>query len=215
MTTSLVLDHPRNSPAWVRGLDVGAKAGLVMLLVAALVRPDLGHMEDKGAGLRAIGYPLVAFALPAFWALKRVPTPFPWGADLLVTLTCFTDVLGNRLDLYDTVVWFDDLMHFMNTGLLTAAVLLLTLPAGASLGALVERSLAFGASAALFWEIAEFYAFLSISPERVTAYADTLGDLALGTLGALVAALVVHGSRRSAREEAAQERRRLEGLLTQ
>ena len=42
-------------------------------------------------------------------------------------MTCFSDFLGNRLNLYDTVVWFDDFMHFANTGLLTAAFLLLTM----------------------------------------------------------------------------------------
>jgi hypothetical protein len=36
--------------------------------------------------------------------------------DLLITLTCFTDIMGNRMDLYDTVVWFDDWMHFSTPG---------------------------------------------------------------------------------------------------
>jgi hypothetical protein len=188
---------PSTSPSTVvRSLDAGAKAGLVFLLVSALLRPDLGHLEDKAAGLRAVGYPLVAFTLPAIWMACRGRFAFPWLADLLITITCFTDLLGNRLDLYDTVVWFDDWMHFMNTSLLTAAVLLLTLPAGAPLSALVERSLAFGASAAVAWEIAEYFAFLSLSPERSNAYADTLGDLGLGLLGALVAAVLVHARRR-------------------
>lgn len=180
----------------MRGLDVAAKSGLVLLLIAALLRPDLGNMEDKAAGLRAIGYPLVSFTLPVVWFLSGGRFRFPWVADLLITLTCFTDVLGNRFDLYDSVVWFDDWMHFMNTGLLTAAVLLLTLPVWASLGALVERSLAFGATAAVGWELPEYFPFLNLSPERRNAYADTLGDLALGTLGALTAAAVVHARRR-------------------
>ena len=39
------------------------------------------------------------------------PDLVPWLPDLLITITCFTDILGNRMDLYDTVVWFDDWMH--------------------------------------------------------------------------------------------------------
>lgn len=109
-----------------------------------------------------------------------------------MTITCFTDVLGNRMNLYDTVMWFDDWMHFMNTGLLAAAVIMLTLSRSSSLLRVIERSLAFGATAAIAWEIAEFFAFISGSSEREYAYADTLGDLALGTLGAVVAASVVH-----------------------
>jgi hypothetical protein len=125
---------------------------------------------------------------------------FPWVSDLLVTITCFTDILGNRLDLYDTVVWFDDWMHFMNTGLLVVAVLLLTLDRGVSRLRLLERGLAFGATAAIAWELAEYAAFISTSTEKQFAYEDTLGDLGLGLLGAVVASLAVHAvwSRRDA-----------------
>ncbi len=108
-----------------------------------------------------------------------------------MTITCFSDTLGNRLDLYDTIRSFDDWMHFINTGLLAAAFLLLTLHHGATLGAVVERSLAFGVTAALAWELAEYVAFLSTSG-AVDRYADTLGDLTLGALGSLVAGLIVH-----------------------
>ena len=102
-----------------------------------------------------------------------------------------TDTLGNRLNLFDTVDFFDDWMHFMNWGLLTAGVLVLTLPATAHMKAVVERALAFGVTAALGWELAEYVAFIRTSPERDTAYTDTLGDVSMGTLGAIVAALVI------------------------
>jgi hypothetical protein len=130
-----------------------------------------------------------------WWVLWKERFAFPWLADLLVTLTCFTDVLGNRMDLYDSVVWFDDWMHFMNTGLLVTAVLLLTMDRTASRSRLLERGLAFGATAAISWELAEYGAFLSTSTEKRFAYEDTLGDLFLGLLGAVVAALAVHGVR--------------------
>ena len=83
-------------------------------------------------------------------------------------------------------------MHFMNTGLLAAAFILLTLPPSVGFGRVLERGLAFGATAAIAWELAEFFAFLSRSTEREFAYADTLGDLSLGTAGAVLAALVLH-----------------------
>ncbi|MDF1605800.1 hypothetical protein [Nocardioides sp. YIM 152315] len=88
-----------------------------------------------------------------------------------------------RLNLYDTIVWFDDWIHFVNTGLLAAAAILLTLPVDATLPATSERALAFGVTAAVAWEIAEYFAFLRISSELPHAYADTLGDLGLGTSG--------------------------------
>lgn len=181
------------TPSVVRVANVLSKAALLLLLVLAMLYPESGNMRDKAAGLRAVVYPMLSFALPVVWWLQwRDRVSFPWLSDLLVTLTCFTDILGNRMDLYDTVVWFDDWMHFMNNGLLAAAVLLLTMDRSASLGRLMERSLAFGATAAIAWEIGEYFAFISRSTEREFAYADTLGDLGLGTLGAVVAAGVIH-----------------------
>jgi hypothetical protein len=185
------------SPSALRAADVGGKVGLVVLLLLAMLYPDSGHMRDKAAGLRAVGYPLLSFALPVlWWALWKERFAFPWLADLLVTLTCFTDVLGNRMDLYDSVVWFDDWMHFMNTGLLVSALLLLTTDGSASRLRLLERGLAFGATAAIAWELAEYAAFISSSTEKRFAYEDTLGDLFLGTLGAVVASWAVHAAMR-------------------
>ncbi len=171
---------------------MSAKALLILMLALALLYPDSSHLRDKAAGLRAVGYPLVSFAIPMlWWASWRDRIQFPWAPDLLVTITCFTDILGNRLDLYDTVVWFDDWMHFMNTGLIAAAVLLLTMPRTTGLPRLLERSLAVGATGAIAWEVAEYFAFISGSSERRFAYTDTLGDLGLGVLGAMTAAVLV------------------------
>jgi hypothetical protein len=85
-------------------------------------------------------------------------------------------------------------MHFMNTGLLAAAIVLLTLPRDVGFGRVLERALAFGASAAIAWELAEYFAFISRSTEREFAYTDTLGDLSLGTAGAVLAAVVLHSA---------------------
>lgn len=180
-------------PSAARFASITLKALLVGMLFLALVYPDSSNMRDKGAGVRAIVYPALAFTIPVLWWTQwRERMSFPWLADLLVTITCFTDILGNRLDLYDTVVWFDDWMHFMNTGLLAVAVVLISLPHDASLGRIVERCLAVGATGAIVWEIGEFFAFISNSSEREFAYADTLGDLGLGVLGAVCGGFVVH-----------------------
>lgn len=181
------------TPTLVRTADATAKGLLLLLLVLALIDPDGSHLRDKAAEARAIGYPLVSFTVPAIWLLVwKERASFPWLADLLVTLTCFTDILGNRMDLYDTVVWFDDLMHFANTGLIAAAIILLTLHRSAPRYRVVERALAVGATAAIAWEIAEFFAFISGGAEHAFAYEDTLGDLGLGVLGSITAALVLH-----------------------
>ena len=183
-------------PHVARTLDIMAKVVLLIMLGSALIYPDMGHMEDKASGLRAITYPMLAFALPVTWWLFRGDqVRFPWLADLMVTATLFTDILGNRMNLFDTVEGFDDWVHVLNPGLLSAAVILLTLPPRSTLAATLERSLAFGMTAAVAWEVAEYAAFISRSTEKQSAYSDTLGDLTLGAVGAALAALVIHALR--------------------
>ncbi|QIK75887.1 hypothetical protein [Nocardioides piscis] len=192
MSEVIAVTHPVTPPL-AKTANVAAKASLVVLLLLALLYPDQGNLRDKAAGMRAVGYPLVSFTLPLlWWTMWRERMSFPWLADLLITITCFTDILGNRLDLYDHVVWFDDWMHFMNTGLLAVAFILLTLPRSSGLLRTVERALAFGATSAIAWELAEYFAFISRTSARAFAYGDTLGDLALGTLGAVVGAVIVY-----------------------
>ncbi len=181
------------TPLVVAGMDVAAKLGLVVLLAMSLLFPEMGNVEDKAAGLRAVAYPMLAFTLPlVWWVFWRERTSFPWVADLMVTSTCFTDTLGNRLDLYDSVVWFDDVMHLVNTGLLSAAVVLLTMRHSSTLAAVLERSLAFGATSAVVWELAEYFAFIANSSDKRHAYTDTLGDQALNVSGAVLAGVIVH-----------------------
>jgi hypothetical protein len=178
-------------PGTVRLLDVTAKVALLLLLAGALVQPAAAQLDDKAPALRALSYSLFSFTVPALWLVLRRPrADFPWRADLLVTLPCFSDVLGNWMDLYDSVAWFDDVVHLVNTGLLTAAVLLLT-TGGSGLAALLERAMAFGATAAVGWELAEYFALLPGSAQLPNAYVDTLGDLALGILGSALSAVVV------------------------
>jgi hypothetical protein len=181
------------APPVLRSADIAAKTGLVLLLGLALLVPGLGNMDGKGLVPRAVGYPFAALVIPFIWfTWWRQRASFPWTADFLVTFACFSDIFGNFLNLYDSMESFDNLMHLVNTGLLTAAVVLLTMHRSSSLGAVVERALAFGVSAALAWEVAEYFAFLRWSPERLGAYADTLSDMSLGALGSLLAAWWVH-----------------------
>lgn len=179
----------------LRVLDVAVKVALVALLVSALIYPDLSGIKGKASTARLVVYPLGMLAVPLWWWVygRRRPraTGFPWLADLLVTLPWLLDLLGNRLDLFDTVRWWDDGMHFLNWLLLTAGVLLAWAPRRVSRGVVVMCGLGFGVSAALLWELGEYVAFVRNSPELTTAYTDTLGDLALGSLGAVLAGLAV------------------------
>ena len=102
------------------------------------------------------------------------------------------DVSGNTANLYDTVDWWDDANHFVNWLLLCGGIGLLLLRAGIpppwALGLLVAG---LGAVLAIGWELGEWYTFIRHGTELDTAYTDTLGDEALGTLGGSLAGLLV------------------------
>jgi glycopeptide antibiotics resistance protein len=181
----------------VKLADIGIKVGLVVLILVALANPDLGGVKAKAGGSRAFVYPMAMMLVPAIWWLFYRSRQFPWLGDLLLCLPWFTDTLGNRLNLYDAIPWFDDWMHFMNWAFLTAGFLVITLPRGLPWWRSIERGLAFGAPTAVLWEIAEYVTFIRHSPELATAYTDTLGDLVLGSLGTVLAALLVWRFRRA------------------
>ena len=172
-------------------IDVAVKAALVGLLVFAVARPDLQQFAGKAMTARAIAYPLAALVVPVvwFWIGRRKGWDYPLAVDILFTLPFLIDVAGNAADLYDTIDWWDDANHFVNWGILVAGlgqILVRT-----SLNRLVVASLAvgFGFVTAVLWEFLEYFTFIRGGEEEKTAYTDTLGDLALGGTGSVVAAL--------------------------
>ena len=188
------MSPPRPVPVWVVVADLVAKVLLLLAVSRVALDPGWGNLEGKAPVARAVTYPMLGLLVPLLHAL-RVPggarRTYPWGADLLVTLPAFSDLLGNRLDLYDRVPWFDDVIHLASTAALSAGVLLLSGAAAAPLWHRLEVAVAAGLTLSLAWELWEFSAFVTRSAESSTAYADTLGDLALGWVGAVLAAGLV------------------------
>lgn len=177
-----------------------APALVLVLTVAQLAVaqwvPGIERFEGKAFGARLLLYPLMMLVVPAawWWTVRRGRTdarPVPYAAFTLVMLPFLVDVTGNSLDLYDAVVWWDDLNHLVNWVLLTAGLGLLVGPAVRPRWALALMLTGTGALLAVAWEVGEWFAFIRHGTELADAYTDTLGDLTLGTLGSLVAALVV------------------------
>jgi hypothetical protein len=177
---------------WLLWLDIALKAALLAILLFAVLFPDSPQFEGKAMTGRAIAYPIAVLLVPAVWWLvsRRRTTPYPYALDILWTLPFLIDTAGNALDLYDTIDWWDDANHFVNWALLVGAFgqLLLRFP----LDRLTTFGLCvgFGAVTAILWEFTEYITFIRDSPELETAYTDTLGDLALGLSGSLLAAAV-------------------------
>jgi hypothetical protein len=188
----------RSSPAWVPAL-------VLLLTVAQLAVaewwPGIDRFADKAFGARLVAYPLLMLVAPAIWWLvqRRRPAtgPAPYAAFTLVMAPFLVDVTGNSLDLYDTVVWWDDFNHYINWLLLLWGIGLLVTDDVHPDWAVVGLAVGLGAVLAVGWELGEWYTFIRHGTEIETAYEDTLGDLGLGTLGALCAGFILLWRRRA------------------
>ncbi len=177
-------------PATVLVLTVGQ-------LALGTFAGDLQQFEGKAFGARLIAYPVMMLFVPVVWWLvhRRRRVEVPWVAFALVMAPFLIDVTGNTLDLYDSVTWWDDANHFVNWVLLCGGLGLLLLHPIRVPWARVLLVTGLGAVLAIGWELGEWYTFIRHGTELDTAYQDTLGDEALGTLGALVAGLVLRRPR--------------------
>ncbi len=178
-------------------------ATLVQLAVATFV-PGLTQFEGKAFGARLIAYPLMMLVAPAVWwgvrRLRGSTYPMPWAGFALIMAPFLIDVSGNTVNFYDTLDWWDDANHFFNWILLCWGFgLLIVRGFVAPRWALVLAVTGLGALLAIGWELGEWFSFIRQGTELGMAYEDTLADEALGSLGGLVAALIVarsHGAPR-------------------
>ncbi len=190
-------DHPgaqglRVAP--VKRAGAVAAAVVFALTAAQLVVgavSGLEQFEGKAFGARLAAYPLMMLVAPIAWKLANRAKAWgdaPWGAFALIMAPFLIDVTGNTLDLYDRVWWWDDANHFGNWVLLSLGIgLLMARVPVRPPWALGLATAGVGALLAIGWELGEWYAFIRHGTEKSTAYEDTLGDEALGSLGAAVA----------------------------
>ena len=113
--------------------------------------------------------------------------------DLCIVLPFLMDTLGNALDLYNAVVWFDDLMHYLTwiPWVVAFGLLLVTYAPPVPRWALFGLVLGFGAVTHICGSWRSTSRFIRGGPEEATAYTDTLGDLTLSLTGSLIGALIV------------------------
>ena len=186
----------RASALW---LDLAVKLALVILLAFGAFS-GLERFAGKAFGWRLVGYSLAALAIPVVWAARGRRSRYPFVADTLFVLPFLVDTIGNALDLYDTIDWWDDANHFVNWALLSGALAVALARTGIGLSELFGLVVGFGGVTAILWEIGEYFAFIRNSSELATAYTDTLGDLALGlggtTLTAAIAVVTLRHMRR-------------------
>jgi len=193
MSSMPTATHPRRALVVTAALITATAAQLAVATFAT----GLPQFEGKAFGSRLVAYPLLMAApIVVWWAVTRrgrgEASPLPWAAFAFICAPFLVDVTGNSLNLYDSVSWWDDANHFVNWLLLCLGIGLMLErarpAAGWQLWLMVTGA---GAVLAILWELAEWYAFIRHGTELATAYTDTLGDEALGTLGAAVAGLLL------------------------
>ena len=178
-------------------IDLLLKVALVLFLLHAVVFPDLPQYQGKGIGWRLLLYPVSSILVPLVWfALRRrggVGGDYPYLIDICVGLPFLIDTAGNAVNFYDTIDWWDDVMHFVTW-----------VPWVMAFGLAVRRrpnlrrfdvaaiTIGFGAATHIIWELLEYVAFIKDNPnESATAYGDTMGDLTMSLLGSITGGLLV------------------------
>jgi hypothetical protein len=176
---------------WTRtvrdGIDV-LRMGLLLAAAGALVVGDVG----------------AAFALALSGGLALVarvvnlPRPYDWGFVLALTL----QAVGEAVGWYDTVPWFDRLVHVV-LPMLTAPVLYIAL---ARLEVLPDPrdetharhyvgmglvTFCLGTAVGALWEIAEWAADEVIGSNLSEGNVDTVGDLVADVVGSVLGALLL------------------------
>ncbi|HYO46290.1 MAG TPA: hypothetical protein VEY33_06325 [Gemmatimonadota bacterium] len=171
-------------------LNLAAKLLLVALLAYGMANLELERFAGKAIPARALLYPVSIVVIPIGWVLRGRRPPYPHLADLLLPMPFIIDVGGNALDLYNTVVWFDDAAHVATFMLLVLAIGSLILRLGLEPWIATGLSIGFGAVSHILWEIIEFVAMWYGSPGLQLTYGDTIGDLALSLCGTVIAGLI-------------------------
>jgi hypothetical protein len=178
-------------------LNIAIKITLVALLLHAVVFPDLPQYDGKGIGPRLALYPVSIWLVPLVWWLvwrrRGRELRYPHLIDICVALPFTIDTAGNAANLYDTIDWWDDVMHFVTW-----------VPWVIAFGlAIRERShlrrvdvamitIGFGAATHIVWEVLEYLAFIRNNPNELAgAYTDTIGDLVMSLSGSITGGVLV------------------------
>lgn len=178
-------------------INIGLKVLLVSLLIHLVLFPDLPQYQNKGMAFRLALYPFGAFIGFAIYAVVRWrrgrPVAYPHILDLLATFCITADMLGNTLNLYDSVSWWDDMMHLVNTIPLVLAIgIAIHMYSRLSRLNVAALTLGFGAVCHILWEIAEYLTFIPNNPQEwPSAYRDTMGDLTMSLTGSLIGAILI------------------------
>ena len=165
------------------------RLGLVLAAVVVLARSGL----DSGS---------FTLALTAALAVAVRPLLLPRAYDLLLVLALALQGIGEASGAYDSVVWFDRVVHFvvplLGSGVLYVALARLdVLPdprdgtGWRHLLGIAIVTFALGAALGAVWELYEWFSDAVFGSALQEGNEDTVGDLAMDCLGALCGAVLL------------------------
>lgn len=182
---------------WPRGTaavlaDVLRVTGLLSVPVAAW----LFTATDAGV----LAFVLAGLVLPRF---VGVPPVFDVVYCAVLLIAGWSNVFG----LYTSLTWWDIPVHFFCTGVIAVMVYLLLarlgmLPGsrrsengqsfpGTAATTIAVITPALGLAVSALWEMVEWFGHEVISPAIYVEYNDTIGDMAVGGLGAALAGVIL------------------------
>lgn len=182
-------------------------------MIADLVRRPTTTAERAADGVRGVAV-LSTLVMSVWWGpvdvavfflalggltLSRYARPHPvfdaaYGLALL--FACWSSVLN----LYDVVGWWDLLVHCVCTGPVAGMAYILAAHVGLLPDAghtrrdriaVVLQVVLLGLALSVLWEFAEWAGDTWIDSDIHVTYSDTLGDLAVATLGSAVAGILL------------------------
>ncbi|MDX2399795.1 hypothetical protein [Microbacterium algeriense] len=167
------------------GADAIRVIGVLSVLVAAI------WSTPTDAGILALATP--ALMLPRALGMRG-------GVDLAIGVTVLVAAASNVFDLYRSVPGWDLVVHFVCTGAIAATGYLVLarlriVPAQDSpefrRRMPVVLCTILGLAVSAVWEMIEWAGRTFVTDEIFVTYEDTIGDMALGGLGALAAGVLV------------------------
>lgn len=138
---------------------------------------------------------LFALVLLGQVVLRLAPLPAAVQAALAVTLP--VAAWAALVEAYQQIPWLDLVVHAVANGLLALVAAALVIRAGwlrpgnsgrtAVAGGVILLTTALGVTLGVLWEFGEWFGHIVLDPAIAVGYDDTLGDLAAGGAGSLVA----------------------------
>lgn len=118
------------------------------------------------------------------------------GFDVFAGATVLVAAWSSVFELYTRIAGWDTLVHFALNGVLAALAVIVVqhtgfVPSRGHRLGLAAATVAIGLAAGVLWEIGEWWGHHVVDDAIFVTYDDTIGDLAAGGAGALVAGIAL------------------------